>query len=81
MLSRNYFLLENKESNLEYMRKLNQKKIKWLIREMDKGERSVYRIAKIMDISPQWAREINRMYHEMGTYPFPQKPGRKPHRP
>ena len=78
MLSRNYFLLENKESNLEYMRKLNQKKIRWIVREMDKGERSVYRIAKIMDITPQWAREIHRMYHETGTYPFPQKPGRKP---
>jgi transposase InsO family protein len=59
------------------MRKLNQKKVKWIIREMDKGERSVYRIAKLMDITPQWAREINRVYHETGEYPFPQKPGRK----
>ena len=78
MLSRNYFLLENKESNIEYMRKLNQKKIRWIIQEIDKGERSVYRIAKIMDISPQWAREIHRIYHETGQYPFPQKSGRKP---
>lgn len=77
MLSRNYFLLKNKESNLEYMRKLNQKKVKWIIREIDKGERSVYRIAKHMDITPQWAREIHRFYHETGKYPFPNKPGRR----
>lgn len=59
------------------MRKLNQKKVKWIIREIDTGERSVYRIAKRMDITPQWAREIHRFYHETGEYPFPNKPGRK----
>lgn len=31
-----------------------------------------------MNITPQWAREIHRIYHETGNYPFPQKPGRKP---
>jgi hypothetical protein len=62
VLSRNYFLLKNKESNLEYMRKLNQKKVKWIIKEIDKGERSVYRIAKLKDITPQWAREISGSY-------------------
>jgi transposase InsO family protein len=77
VLSRNYFLLENKESDFKYMRKLNQKKIKWIVREMDKGKRSVYRIAKTMDITPQWAREIHRIYHERGVYPFPRLPGRK----
>ncbi|MBU0497642.1 MAG: DDE-type integrase/transposase/recombinase [Candidatus Thermoplasmatota archaeon] len=45
---------------------------------MDKEERSVYRIAKIMDVTPQWIRAIHRVYHESGQYPFPQKPGRKP---
>lgn len=60
------------------MKKLNQKKIKWIVREIDKGERSVYRIAKTMDITPQWTREIHRVYHETGEYPFPHKPGRRP---
>jgi len=46
VLSQNYFLLENKESDFIYMKKLNQKKIRWIVREMDKGERSVYKIAK-----------------------------------
>jgi len=59
------------------MKKLNKKKVKWVVREMDKGERSVYRIAKTMKITPQWAREIHRIYHNTGEYPFPQKPGRK----
>lgn len=44
------------------MKKLNQKKVKWIVREMDKGERSVYRIAKTMEIAPQWAREIHFHY-------------------
>jgi putative transposase len=78
VLSRNYFLRENKVTDLVYMKKLNQKKVKWIVREMDKGGRSVYRIAKTMDITPQWARGIHRIYHETGKYPFPQKPGRKP---
>jgi putative transposase len=60
------------------MKKLNQKKVKWIVREMDKGERSVYRIAKTMEITPQWAREIYRIYHETEKYPFPKKSGRKP---
>jgi len=78
VLSRNYFLLENKESDFVYMKKLNQKKIQWIIREMDKRERSVYRIAKTMDVTPQWVREIHRSYHTFHRYPYPQKPGRKP---
>ena len=78
VLSRNYFLRENKVTDLTYMKKLNQKKVKWIVREMDKGERSVYRIAKTMEITPQWAREVHRTYHTTGEYPFPQKPGRKP---
>ena len=60
------------------MKKLNQKKVRWIVREMDKGERSVYRIAKTMNITPQWTREIHRNYHETKKYPYPQKPGRKP---
>jgi len=60
------------------MKKLNQRKIRWIVKQIDKEERSVYRIAKIMNITPQWAREIHRIYHETGNYPFPRKPGRKP---
>ncbi len=60
------------------MKKLNQKKIRWIVREMNKGDRSAYRIAKIMNVTPQWVREIHRMYHKTKQYPYPTRPGRKP---
>jgi putative transposase len=60
------------------MKKLNQKKVRWIIREMNKGQRSVYRIAKTMDITPQWARKIHRFFHKTNRYLYPKKPGRKP---
>ncbi|MEA3421129.1 MAG: IS481 family transposase, partial [Acidobacteriota bacterium] len=61
-----------------YMRKLNRRKVKWIVREMDKEELSVYWIAKIQGVTPQWVRRIYKMYHETGQYPYPKKPGRKP---
>ena len=45
---------------------------------MEKGERSVYRIAKLQNVTPRWVREIYRRYKEIGEYPYPNKPGRKP---
>ena len=76
--SRNYFLLENNDTDSTYMRKLNRRKIRWIVREMDKEELSVYWIAKIQGITPQWVRRIYKMYNENGQYPYPKKPGRKP---
>ena len=78
MLSRNYFLRVNKVTDLVYMKKLNQKKVRWIVREMEKGDISVYRIAKTMDITPRWVREIYRSHQRTGRYPYPTKPGRKP---
>ena len=60
------------------MRKLNQQKIRWIIKEIDKGERTTYRIAKTMNITPQWTRELHRQYHTTSQYPYPKKSGRKP---
>ncbi len=60
------------------MKKLNQRKIRWIIREMKKGERSVYSIAKTMDVTPIWVRELYLNYKETKQVPFPKKPGRKP---
>ena len=59
------------------MRKLNKQKIRWIINQVDKGERSTYRIAKTMDITPQWTRELHRQFHTTHQYPYPKKPGRK----
>jgi len=77
VLSRNYFLRVNNVIEFDYMRKLNQRKIRWIVREMEKGERSVYRIAKIQQISPRWVREIFNTYKRTGEYLYPRKPGRK----
>jgi putative transposase len=60
------------------MRKLNQQKIRWIIKEVDKEERSTYHIAKTMNITPQWTRELHRSFHTLHRYPYPKKPGRKP---
>ena len=78
VLSRNYFLRVNNVIEFDYMKKLNQRKIRWIIREMEKGERSVYRIAKIQQISPRWVRKLYQSYQENGMYPYPCKPGCKP---
>jgi len=77
VLSRNYFLRVNKVIEFNYMRKLNQKKIRWIVKEMEKGNRSVYRIAKIQQVTPRWIREIYNTYKKTGEYLYPQKPGRK----
>ena len=60
------------------MRKLNQRKVRWIIKEIDTQERSIYRIAKMQDITPQWTRELHRRYQETSQYPYPKKSGRKP---
>ena len=75
-LSRNYFPSINRRTDSESMRKLNHLKIRWIIREMKRGELSVYRIAKQQRISTRWARELHRKYMETGEYPYPRGPGR-----
>jgi len=78
VFSRNYFLLKKEIDDSVPMRKLNQRKVRWIIKEVDNQERSIYRIAKIQDITPQWTRELHRQYHTTSQYPYPKKSGRKP---
>jgi putative transposase len=59
------------------MRKLNQRKVRWIIREIKRGELSIYRIAKQQEITPRWTRELYRRYQESGNHPYPKQPGRK----
>jgi putative transposase len=60
------------------MRKLNCRKIRWIIGEMRKKDLSVYRIAKKQDITPRWCREL---YARFSSKPVREmklrKPGRK----
>ena len=78
VLSRNKFLSRKKISLAEkqgYMKKLNKKKIEWIIREVSKGELSTYSIAKTQKITPRWAREVNKKFKDKEIIFL--KPGRK----
>ncbi|MDI6655201.1 MAG: IS481 family transposase, partial [Candidatus Hydrothermarchaeota archaeon] len=44
------------------MKKLNGRKIRWIVREIEKGELSIRRIAKIQKITPQHARRVYKKY-------------------
>ena len=46
------------------MRKLNLSKVKWINREMRKGELSVWQIAEQQNITPQYARRVYRRFAE-----------------
>ena len=61
------------------MKKLNLRKIRWIIREMKKGELSVYQIAKLQKISQRWVRQLPRKYAGVPLYKIRLfKCGRKP---
>jgi putative transposase len=59
-----------------YMRKLNKKKVRWIIKQMQLSELSVWQIARQQDISPRWARKLFEKWQVTGEHPFPKKPGR-----
>jgi len=61
------------------MKKLNLRKIRWVLRELKREELSVYQIAKVQKVSQRWIRELPRKYmgiklHNIRIY----KPGRPP---
>lgn len=80
VLSRNNVISMNKISSgvmPEFMKKLNQKKIRWIVRELEKGELSRYQIAKLQSISEVHAWRVYRKYrHEKKPKLLPC--GRKP---
>ena len=61
------------------MKKLNKKKVKWIVREMDKRVMGAWSIAQQQEITPRHAR---RVYKKFGGVKDPKfrKPGRKPRR-
>ena len=58
------------------MRKLNKKKIKWIIREVEKREMGVWTIARVQEISERHVRRIAKKFKN--KEPEFKKPGRKP---
>ena len=80
MLSRNNVLSATQISSkecLEFMKKLNKKKVKWIVKEVDNGERGAWTIGQQQNITPRWVREIHRKYKD-GSEPVFKKCGRKP---
>lgn len=73
VLSGNKLRLAGKQA---FMKKLNKKKIRWIVREIDKQELSVYSIAKQQKITPQHARRVYRKYKDVKD-PVLNNPGRK----
>ena len=65
VLSRNNILSRKKISLPEkegLMKKLNQRKIRWIVKEIDKGGLSKYSIAKQQKITPQHAGYVYKKY-------------------
>lgn len=59
------------------MKKLNQKKIRWIVSEIEKGDRSIWAIAKLQNITPRHARRVYAKYRNEKK-PKLLPPGRKP---
>ena len=59
------------------MKKLNKKKVKWIIREVDKRDKGVWTIAQIQNITKQHAYRIYNKYKDGNELEF-KKCGRKP---
>ena len=65
MLSRINVLRGNKLfESIGGMKKLNQRKIRWIVREMKKGELTVCRIARQHKITPRHARRVFEKYKD-----------------
>ena len=61
------------------MKKLNLRKIRWILREVEKGDMSIYQIAKQQKVSERWVRQLPKKYAEVRPYKIRiHKPGRKP---
>jgi len=59
------------------MKKLNTKKIKWIVKEGDKREKGFYTIASLQHISPRHARRVHKKYRglkEPKLFPCGRKP-------
>jgi transposase InsO family protein len=64
------------------MRKLNKTKVRWIVREMEKGLLSPSIIAEKQSVSVRWVKAIYRKYHGKNLYDPStivfNRPGRKP---
>ena len=77
VLSRNKVTSINFEDLLQYMKKLNKRKIRWIVREVERGELSIYQIAKQQKISKMHVWRIFNRFKQVKN-PILLKPGRRP---
>jgi putative transposase len=59
-------------------KKLSKRKIKWIIKQLEVGELSVCKIAKLQNISQRHVRRLYSKYKLEKQFPFPHPRGRKP---
>jgi len=59
------------------MKKLNKKKVKWIIKEVDKGEKGAWTIGQIQKVTDRHVRRVYKKYKN-GIEPVFKKCGRKP---
>ena len=72
MLSK-YFTTQH----LTLVRELTNKKIRWIIKQLEKGT-PVREIAAVMRITPRRIYQIKKQYEETGEIPKLKQAGRKP---
>ncbi len=71
VLSRNKVLSTRQLGALrdkEIMRTLNLRKVRWIVREMRKGELSTYRIARQQGVTPRYIRMLYKRYGSIQPY-------------
>jgi putative transposase len=59
------------------VRKLTNKKIKWIIKQLEKGT-PVKEIAAVMRVTPRRIYQLKKQYEETGQIPELKQAGRKP---
>jgi putative transposase len=59
------------------VRKLTNKKIRWIIKQLEKGT-AVKEIAAVMRVTPRRIYQLKKQYEETGNIPELKQPGRKP---
>jgi hypothetical protein len=61
------------------MGKLNNRKLHGILKELDRGDQSVYKIAGQQGITPRWARKLRIKYYGIPIRKVqPKRRGRKP---
>ncbi|MGC9308633.1 MAG: hypothetical protein ACP5FL_07650 [Thermoplasmatota archaeon] len=58
------------------MPKLDDTKIRWIIREMEKGERTEQEIGQVQDVTRQRVSQLWNQYKQTGKIPTLQRPER-----